>query len=220
MKSFLQSKLTGARWNHRLFWVCLALASLAVSPSANAKWWDGQWSIRKKITIDLSPQATGIKDSVGDAVLLVRLHDGNFQFSAAKEDGSDIRFIAADGKTPLTFHIERYDPLLAEAFVWVKIPELKAGVQTAFWLYYGNSGSKATRVDDPKGTYEPDTVLEYHFAEHGQPATDASAAGNNASNAGTPVDGSLIGGGVRLDGSNAIVVPASRSLAWQGGAAF
>jgi len=196
------------------------LAFVLSNNSVEAKWWNSEWSIRKKITVDLTEQTTGIKDNIGSAALLVRLHDGNFQFSAAKEDGSDIRFIAADDKTPLVFHIERYDPLLAEAFIWVKIPDLQSGAQTSFWLYYGNGGSKATRIDDAKGTYDSDTVLVYHFAEHGQPAVDVTASGNNSSNVGTPVDGSLIGGGVRLDGASAITVPASPSLIWQAGASF
>jgi biopolymer transport protein ExbB len=220
MESCLQSKPTGAQWNRFVFWLCLGLAWLGFSSLAEAKWWDGQWSIRKKITVDLSPQATGIKDSGGGAVLLIRLHDGNFQFSAAKEDGSDIRFIAADNKTPLTFHLERYDPLLAEAFAWVKLPDLKANAENSFWLYYGNSGNKATRADDPKGTYDADTVLVYHFAERNQPPTDSSSGGNNAQNAGTPVDGSLIGGGIRLDGHSLITIPASPSLTWPAGASF
>jgi len=209
-----------AAWKQPTLWLCVALLSLGSASLAEAKWWDGQWSIRKKITVDLSPQTTGIKDALGSAVFLVRLHDGNFQFSAAKEDGSDIRFIAADDKTPLTFHLERYDPLLAEAFAWVKVPDLKAGAENGFWLYYGNSGSKAVRVDDSKGTYDPDTVLVYHFAEHSQPAADSSGSGNTAQNAGTPVDGSLIGGGIRLDGHSPITIPGSPSLAWPAGASF
>ena len=210
---------TAAR-KQRTLWLCVVLLSLGSVSLAEAKWWDGQWSIRKKITVDLSPQTTGIKDPVGSAVFLVRLHDGNFQFSAGKEDGSDIRFIAADDKTPLTFHLERYDPLLAEAFAWVKVPDLKAGAENSFWLYYGNSGSKAVRVDDSKGTYDPETVLVYHFAERSQPAIDSSGSANNAQNAGTPVDGSLIGGGIRLDGRSPITIPGSPSLAWQAGASF
>ncbi len=201
-----------------LLWSLLVFA--LSNNSAEAKWWNSEWSIRKKFTVDLTEQTAGIKDGIGPAVLLVRLHDGNFQFSAAKEDGSDIRLVAADDKTPLAFHIERFDPLLAEAFIWVKVPDLHSGAQTSFWLYYGNSGSKATRIDDAKGTYDSDTVLVYHFAERAQPAVDASGSGNNSSNAGTPVDGSLIGGGIRLDGASAITVPASASLVWQAGASF
>ena len=59
--------------------------------SAEAKWWNGEWSIRKRITLDLGAQAAGIMEPIGSAAVLIRLHDGNFQFSAAKEDGSDIR---------------------------------------------------------------------------------------------------------------------------------
>jgi biopolymer transport protein ExbB len=201
-------------------WLCLGLVFVAACGSAEAKWWNSEWSIRKKITLDLSPQTIGSKDPIGTAVLLLRLHDGNFQFSAAKDDGSDLRFVAADDKTPLTFHIERYDPLLGEAFIWVKIPDLKPPEPIGFWLYYGNSGSKATRIDDPKGTYDANTVLVYHFAEHSQPATDSTSSGNNAQNAGTPVDGSLIDGGLRLDGHGVVTVPASPSLAWPNGASF
>jgi len=177
-------------------WITLVTLFTLGCGSAEAKWWNGEWSIRKRITLDLGAQAAGIKEPLGSAAVLIRLHDGNFQFSAAKEDGSDIRLIAADDKTPMAFHIERYDPLLAEAFVWVNVPNLQPGAQITFWLYYGNSGGKATRVDDSKGTYDSDTVLVYHFAEHGQPASDSSGSGNNSQNTGTAVDGSLIDGGI------------------------
>jgi biopolymer transport protein ExbB len=54
------------------------------------------------------------------------LHDGNYQFLAAKEDGGDIRFVASDDKTLLPYHVERYDSLMNEAFVWVQVPDVKA----------------------------------------------------------------------------------------------
>ena len=208
------------RLNRSLAFACLTAAFLSVNGSAQAKWWNSDWTIRKKLTLDLGTEALGLDRGTNNLVILVRLHDGNFQFSAAKEDGSDIRFVAADDKTSLPFHIERYDPLLAEAFVWVKLPTAQAGAKTTFWLYYGNSGGKAARVDDPKGTYDADTVLVYHFAEHAQPAVDSSGSGNVSQNAGIPVDGSLIDGGLRLDGHGALTTPASPSLAWQAGGSF
>jgi biopolymer transport protein ExbB len=145
---------------------------------------------------------------------LVRLHDGNFDFASAKDDGGDIRFVAGDDKTPLAYHIEKYDSLLNEAFVWVKVPDLKPGAQTSIWLYYGNAGEKAQRADNAKGTYDGDTLAVYHFGEHGAPPADSSALGNNAANAGTPSEGSMIGSGLRLDGKTAIRIPASASLNW------
>jgi biopolymer transport protein ExbB len=113
-------------------------ASCAWSGTAQA-WWNNDWTIRKKITIDTSATGGAITDPIGTTPVLIRLAD--FDFGSAKDDGSDIRLIADDDKTPLAFHIEKYDSLLGEAFVWVKVPDLKPGAQTTLWLYYGNQGN-------------------------------------------------------------------------------
>jgi biopolymer transport protein ExbB len=188
----------------------LILSGLA---SEAGTWWDKKWTVRKQITVDTS--AAAIADPIGRAAVLVRLHDGTFQFLAAKDDGGDIRFVAVDDKTLLPYHVERYDSLLNEAFVWVQVPDVKPSGQTSFWMYYGNPA--AARADDPKGTFDADTVLVYHFSENNAPPGDSSAGGNRAENAGTSVAGSLIGGGVRLAGKNGIKIPASPSLQWTEG---
>jgi biopolymer transport protein ExbB len=184
--------------------------------SAHA-WWDKEWTIRKRIDIDTTTAGAPIAEPIGTTAILIRLHDGNFRFTDAKEDGSDIRFVAGDDKTLLTYHVEKYDALLNEAFVWVKIPDLKPGAKTTFWLYYGNTGSKETRVDDPKGTYDVNTVLVYHFADNNAPPHDSTTYNNNAQNPAVPVLGSLIGPGVRFDGTNPITIANSESLAWTEG---
>jgi len=180
-------------------------------------WWNPEWTIRKKITVDTSATGGGIAGPIGTATVLIRLHDGDFQFAAAKDDASDIRFVAADDKTLLPFHIEKFDSLLNEAFVWVKIPDLKPGGKTDFWLYYGNDKAEPAKADAAKASYDKDTVLVYHFNEHGTPAIDSTASGINSDNAGTPVDGSMIGSGVRFLGKNTITIPASPFLAWNSG---
>ena len=198
------------------FVLSLFCALLSLSSTANA-WWNEQWTVRKKITVDTSPAGGAITDPVGTAVVLVRLSDNNFQFASAKEDGSDIRFIAADDKTPLKFHLERIDTLLNEAFAWVRVPDIAPGAPTTFWLYYGNAA--AEQAGDAKSTYDADTVLVYHFSEAGAPV-DASPGGSSAENAGTPASGSLIGGGLRLTGGAAITIPASPALPWSEGGAM
>ncbi|WP_163364086.1 DUF2341 domain-containing protein, partial [Klebsiella aerogenes] len=70
--------------------------------------------------------------------LLIRLDSSNFRFEDAKADGSDLRFVAQDDKTPLAFHIERFDPKVGLAMVWVDLPELPAGGQAKLYLYYGS----------------------------------------------------------------------------------
>ena len=192
----------------------LFVIALFLSSQAAQAWWNKEWTIRKRIDIDTTTAGAPIADPIGTVALLIRLHDGNYKFTEAKEDGSDLRFLAADDKTLLAYHIERYDALLNEAFVWVKIPDLKPGSKTSIYMYYGNGGSKATRADDPKGTYDVNTSLVYHFAENNAPPHDSTTFGNNAEKPGVPVAGSLIGPGTRFDGTNSITTPNSESLTW------
>ncbi|HEX8373517.1 MAG TPA: DUF2341 domain-containing protein [Chthoniobacterales bacterium] len=187
----------------------LATLLLALFITPAHAWWDAGWTIRKKITVD----AKTIPEPIGGSAVLVRLHEGNFQFLSAKEDGSDIRFVAGDDKTPLAYHIEKYDSLLNEAFVWVKVPDLKPGAATDVWLYYGNAGEKATKADDAKGTYDADTTLVYHFAEKTTPPADVSASALTATTAALPVEGSLIGSGARFDGTKPVTIPAGVNTA-------
>jgi biopolymer transport protein ExbB len=196
-------------------WWGLAAASLLLAPVTASAWWNGDWGARKQFRIDTSAAGANVTEAIGTAPVLVRLHSGNFRFDAAKEDGSDLRFVAGDDRTPLKHHVERYDGLLGEALVWVAIPDLKPGARTEVWLYYKNP--KATAADDAKGTYDAATALVYHFDERGQPPRDASAAGNHGLGAGTPAEGAIIGRGLSL-GASPVTVPAGPSLAWSAGA--
>ena len=194
--------------NSAMLLVVAALAALWPGPAA--AWWNDQWSLRKKITIDTGPSGAAISDPIGATPVLVRLHVGNFRFGTAKDDGGDIRFVAADDKTPLKHHVEKYDALLGEALIWVSVPDLKPGAKSEIWLYYGNP--KAPTAVDAKGTYDPDTVLVYHFAERGTPPQDISAWANGAQSAVAAAEGAIIGQGARLDGQAAVTLPGSPSL--------
>lgn len=198
------------------FRIFFALALLGFATDAHA-WWNKEWSIRKKVTIDATSNAGAITEPIGSATVLLRLHDGNFAFGAAKEDGSDLRFVAADEKTLLPYHIEKFDALINEAFVWVKVGEVKPGEQTSFWLYYGNTGESSPAVQDAKASYDAETVLVYHFANSG-PASDVTTNANTAQTHGLAAEGSLIGGGLRLDGKTVVKLPESASLTWTEGA--
>ncbi len=198
--------------------VLLALVASGAGSVRAQAWWNHDWTIRKKITIDTGATGTAINDPIGTTPMLIRLAD--FDFGAAREDGSDIRLIAGDDKTPLAFHIEKYDSLLGEAFVWVKVPDLKPGGQTTLWLYYGNTGNiTAPGGGDPKETYDADTALVYHFAENAAPAHDSSGQGNDSQGPIATTD-SLIGPGLRLGGKLPVTIPASASLAWTDGASL
>ena len=103
------------------------LIALMIFTVGAQAWWNDAWSMRKKITIDTSSTGANITDPIGTVPVLVRLHVGNFRFAAAREDGSDLRFVAGDDKTPLKHHIEKYEALLGEALVWVNVPNVQPG---------------------------------------------------------------------------------------------
>jgi biopolymer transport protein ExbB len=194
-------------------------ATLALHPAAAwASWWNGDWAARKLITIDTSSAGADIADPIGTVPVLVRLDVSNFSFDAANPDGSDLRFVAGDDKTALNYHIEKYDNLLGQAFVWVSVPDLKPGAQTSIYLYYGNK--KATDAQNAKGTYDANMVADYHFGEHNAPPRDWTSNGNNALNPGQADDFALIGPGERLDGQSTLQLPGSPSLAWTAGQAM
>jgi biopolymer transport protein ExbB len=185
--------------DRRKLLLCLGvLALLSVSNSAQA-WWDGDWSFRKKITVDAGAKGGALPETAGEIPLLVRLHDGNFKFTDAKDDGSDIRFIAGDDKTPLKFHIDTYDGLLGVALIWVDVPAVQAGQATDIYLYYGNANAQLG--GDPKATYDADTTLVYHFGEKDAPPHDQTANANNAAAAVKSIDTGIIGRGIHLDGA-------------------
>ncbi|AHF92233.1 biopolymer transporter ExbB [Opitutaceae bacterium TAV5] len=191
------------------------LVALVGLPGVVHAWWNDEWTLRKQLIIDTTPAGAGIADPVGGAPVLVRLHIGNFQFDQARPDGADVRFVGEDDKTVLPYHIASFDSLLGEAFVWVRVSDIKPGAQTAVWLYYGNRTAPSS--ENAKGTYDTDTILAWHFGERGQPARDFSGNENHAANPGIPADGTLIGTGLRFDGNSALTVPATPSLAWPAG---
>ena len=198
--------------------VASLLTGMARSADAEAKaWWNPSWTQRSEITLDTGGDAASLADPAGSASLLVRLSDGNFQFSSAREDGSDIRFIAADGKTILPHQIEKYDGLLNEAYVWVKLPEVSPATKETFHIYYGNMDEAMTAAGKPTDAYDADTALVYHFGELGAAAADATANGNNAGTVGGTSESGLIGNALRLLGSAPISVPATPSLQWSAG---
>ena len=166
-------------------------------PKAQA-WWDGKWKERKKIQLDASPKGADIKDNLTDFPVLIRLHAGNFSFSNAKADGSDLRFISADDKSPLKYHIEKFDPKEEIALVWVKVSMISGGSnQDSIWMYYGNSS--APDGQDAGGTFDVNQVADYHFSEQDGNPKDATAYGNHAASfSGKLAVPSVVGNGARF----------------------
>ena len=195
---------------------CLPRLSLA----AEAAWWNDDWSYRKPITLDTSGTGAPMPQSPGRVPVLIRLHPGNFQFDGTAKDGADLRFIAADGKTPLNYQIDAFDPVMGVGQVWVDVPELPANGKQTIWMYYGNA--KGTVQSSGAATFDADHTLVYHFEEAAAGAPkDATAYGNHAQSGSVqPVDGGIVGKAARFDGNAVLTLPSSASLNEAAGGAF
>jgi biopolymer transport protein ExbB len=180
--------------------VAALFALLILLPlSANA-WWNGDWKNRKKITLVTSPEGADVKDAVGPIPIAVRLHAGNFLFTDAKPDGTDIRFVANDDKTPLKHFVEVFDSANQIAILWVQIPRISGASSAEYiWMYSGND--RVGAADDPKAVYDPAQVLALNFGEAQGPFKDSTAYANPVSGEGVAYDASgLAGGAARFSG--------------------
>jgi biopolymer transport protein ExbB len=184
-------------------------------------WWNGDWAFRKEVDIDLSATGADIPGAPTDVPILIRLSLANFQyFSDAKPDGSDFVFIAADDKTPLKFHIEKFDAQAQIALVWVRMPRLTGGAKTdKIFLYYGNK--KATSGSDPPGTYDTNQALVYHFGAPAAAPQDSTGYKSEPTKFTAEVTpASLIGGGAKFAGAQVISIPANGAVHLAAGKGF
>jgi biopolymer transport protein ExbB len=136
----------------------LCLMTLALPAKAA---WNADWATQQKISIDTA----SVKEAVNQAPVLVRLHSGNFDFTGANVDGSDIRFIAADDKTELKFSLEKYDAVNELAVAWVVLPQLSsANKDLAISLYTGNESAKPG--SDAQTLNDTALVARFAFSEN------------------------------------------------------
>ena len=184
-------------------------------------WWDDKWQFRRKIVFDTTSTGADVKENLNETAVLLRLHTGNFSFAAARDDGSDIRFMSGDDKLPLKSQKELCDAANEIALFWVKVPRIMAGSKQDFiWIYYGNKS--AAQVQDQGGVYDVNQLLVYHLDEAEGKPRDETAYGNHpsefSSEMGIPA---VIGTGLSLNGSSdRIVIPRSSSLNFSTGFTF
>lgn len=193
-------------------WLLALITAAALLPTAANAWWDEEWAYRKPITLNTTPQGANVDQALTRFPVLVRLDSGNFTFEDAKPDGSDIRFIGQDDKTPLPFHVESWDPQTGLATVWVDSGELPANSTRPVYMYFGNP--EAPSASNPAQTFAADYRAVYHF----DPATGApadSTANRNVALGEVPRGAGFVGRGGQFDGSTTLTLPASDSLNFQ-----
>ncbi len=162
----------------------------------------GRWPHSKVIVLNTSPSGAGVTGAVVDFPVLVRLHNDNFDFTAANADGSDIRFMKTDGAA-LPYEIERWDPVAGRAEVWVKIDTVRGNDSTqTFTMVWGNPGAGS----ESAGWSVFDTAAGFrgvwHLGENSGLNRDATVNGYNGTRNGTLEQvGGMLGFGPHLDGS-------------------
>jgi biopolymer transport protein ExbB len=197
------------------------VVALIFLPTIALAWWNKDWAQRTAVTLNTSGAGVAISGSLSGVAVPVRLHSGNFDFVGARPDGSDLRVLAGDDKTPLKFWIERYDSVNELAVLWVQLPGVLPGTdKNALYVYAGND--KAAPDANSPGTQaaigDAATIAAFHFSEKDGIAADQTGAVKATAAVTMEVNG-LIGQSARLGGTP-IVFPANDKLKMPADAPF
>jgi biopolymer transport protein ExbB len=176
-----------------------ALMSTALTPLTAHAWWNGDWKHRTKVTLNTTSAGVETKAAESGVTVPVRLHSGNFDFLSAAQDGGDLRFVAADDKTPLKYTVERFDATNELALVWVQVPAVAPGTdKNVVYAYFGNEKAKAEAAS-PAEVFDSNTVAALHFGEKDGVAISHNASLKAAAVAGVNANG-LLGASAKLEG--------------------
>jgi hypothetical protein len=153
--------------------------------------WLDDWPNRLPIVVDGS-QVAG---SLADFDVLVQWASNEALASAGLELEA-LRFAAFD--QPLAYEIEAFDAASGALVAWVQLPELEAGVDTEFHLYYGGVGGGALE-GDPWAEYG--AVWHLSLDEVGD-VPDATVNANDGASIGAALvsEAGKIADAVRFDG--------------------
>ncbi|MCL5775376.1 MAG: DUF2341 domain-containing protein, partial [Patescibacteria group bacterium] len=125
----------------------------------NPVWWNTSWLNRRKIAFSNASSTANLLNFP----VLVSLTANNIDYAKTKASGADIRFVDADGVTPLSYEIEKWDAS-ATSSLWVKVPQIDATSTTDFiWMYYNNSS--ATNNSTTTGVWDDSFKGVWHLKE-------------------------------------------------------
>jgi len=100
-----------------------------------SSWWDNSWAYRNVLSFTVPT----IDEDLLNFAVRVHLMSANFDFTKARADGGDIRFVDADDTTNLPYEIEKWD-YGNEAIIWVRVPKIDRNTSYTdyIYIYYGN----------------------------------------------------------------------------------
>ncbi len=88
------------------------------------------------------------------------LNSSNIDYTQTNDDGSDLRFFAADG-TPLSYEIEQWNEA-GDSSVWVRVPQITGSSNTdSIMMYYGNAAAES--VENAGNVWDSNFVGVWHL---------------------------------------------------------
>ncbi len=153
------------------------------------------WTSSKRLYLNTTAAGANISASISGFPVLIRLTRDNYRFTEGKGDGGDIRFAKADN-TLLPYEIERWDPAVESAEVWVKADMVYGNDSTHFiTMYWGNptaSGlSDGAAVFDTANGFQGVWHLQEPEKSRALDATGNHYDGVPSDTSPTPVAGSI-----------------------------
>ncbi|MGD0489910.1 MAG: DUF2341 domain-containing protein [Steroidobacteraceae bacterium] len=198
-------------------------ALLLLLPAWAQAWWNADWKQRTAVILNTSDAGVAVRETLAGVAVPVRLHSGNFDFVGAKADGSDLRVLAGDDKTPLKFWVERFDSVNELAVLWVQVPTILPGTdKNLVYIYAGNdkAASDANGAGSAAAVADAATLATFHFAEKDGVAADQTGTIKATAAAAAAVEpNGLIGPSARIAGT-ALVWPANSTLKVAAGVPF
>lgn len=105
------------------------------------------WKYTRRIILNTSQSGAGVNGTAYGFPVLIRLNAGNFDFSQARNDGSDLKFIGRASKS-LPFEIERWNATAKRAEIWVNIDTVFGNDSSqSIKMYWGNSDASLQSIN-------------------------------------------------------------------------
>jgi hypothetical protein len=132
--------------------------SIPVLPGDTAITTYNAWKFSKRCYLNTTASGAGVSEMVLHFPVLIRLSAANFNFTQAKKNGEDVRFIKADGSL-CAFEIERWDSAGGLAEVWVNVDTIYGNDESHYIkMLWGNpnaqGASNGAAVFDTAGGFQ------------------------------------------------------------------
>lgn len=173
------------------------------------------WGHSARITINTTASGADLAEPVAEFPLLVRLTQGELDFSQAAADGADLRFTKPDG-SPVPYQIDHWDAAAREAAVWVSLDTVRPNdSMQSIRMHWGKPGA-ASLSSGPAVFGRAGYAAAWHMEEEGAGTgtpgmyrNSAAAADHGLDSLSTTDRGGVIGYGHYVAPGEYIRVPAA-----------